>query len=287
VQRISTKELPAWFKLSRYEKLDRIELGEWLRNLFRRARYLNGNRILEEDRKQIECLLRENTWPPLIFTFNDKNVQETMKIKFPDPAKPLETLTVNSLQTGSIAALFNVISYMISTGKDELSRQMAEAVEYVERDTEDKREESNEELDNFLNQPFELLLKSFIKDFAAEKNRVSLLVEVRLSAPDKVIVEDFSRWLTAARREFDFPAEKIFTEAKREDLINYRVLPYLDLTLWAALEQVTIPNAVMAEALFPDAGVDAPYRVRRVTKPKADWAIQWSVLRALHNQLVS
>ena len=102
-----------------------------------------------------------------------------------------------------------------------------------------------------------------------------------------MIVEDFSRWLTAARREFDFPAEKIFTEAKREDLITYRVLPYLDLTLWAALEKVKIPNAVMADALFPDTGVDAPYRVRKVTKVKADWAIQWPVLNALYRQIES
>lgn len=283
MQRISTKELPAWFKLSRYEKLDRIELRDWLPNLFMRARYLSGNRILEEHRRQIECLLRENTWPPLIVSFNDKDIRATMKLPRMDPTKPLETATVQSLQAGAIV----VISNMIFDSKDEFSRQMAEAAEYLKRHNEGKHKEINEDLENILSQPFELLMKSHLKDYAASKIRERLHVEIDLRAPDKVIIDDFSTWLAAARSEFDLPAQKFFTEAKRDDLIAYRVLPYLDLTLWAALEQVTIPNAVMADALFPDAGVDAPYRVRKVTKVKADWAIQWTVLQALKTQLIS
>ena len=283
---ITTKELPAWFKLSRYEKLDRLDVKDWLPNLFLRARYLNRNVVLEEYRKDIECMLRENTWLPLIVSFNDKDIPKFMKFmnrNVTAPAKPLETATVHSMQVGDIVVLSN----MISAGKDELSRQMAEAAEYLKRDNEGKRKEINEDLENFLARPFELLMKSPVKDYGTAKIRERLHVEVDLAAPDKVIIDDFSSWLSAARSEFDLPAQKFFTEAKQDDLIAYRVLPYLDLTLWAALEQVTIEHAVMAEALFPHAGVDTAYRVRKVTKVKADWAIQWTVLRALYKQIAS
>ena len=280
---ITAEELPEWFKLSRYEKLEQLELRDWLPNLAIRAQYLSGFRSPAEHRNVIEDMFREDGKLSLIFDFSDGDIPESMKPNILDPAKSLKTLTVKSLRARYVAWIFNNISH----GEDELSRKVAEAAEYLKPDNEDRHKESNEDLEKFLDRPFDLLVKNHVKDYATSKARGRLRVEVDLEAPDKVIIDDFSRWLAAARSEFDLPAQKFFTEAKRDDLVTYRVLPYLDLTLWAALEQVTIEHAVMAEALFPHGGVDTPYRVRRVTKPKAEWAIQGTVLQALYKQIIS
>ena len=274
---ITAKELPEWFMLSRYEQLNRMEVRDWLPNLFIRAKFLDRNILPEEYRNEIEGLFNESENPPLICGFGDKDIRQILESDGADPAKQLETSTVRSMPAGHEAHAFNTIS----AGESKLARRLARAAENL------KSGEIDEELDNLLKQPIDLLIHNQSKKRSRSAYHDNLSVDVNLQAPDKVIIDDFSRWLKAARSEFKMPAQKLFTKAKSDDLIAYGVLPYLDLTLWAALEQVRIPYAVMADALFPDAGVDTPYRVRRVTKRYADWAIQWSVIAAFYRQIVS
>ena len=54
-----------------------------------------------------------------------------------------------------------------------------------------------------------------------------------------------------------------------ESWIQMGVLPYLDLTLWAYLNDLNVPNRVMADAIYSD-GEGNPNRVRKVTKVWAD-----------------
>ena len=277
MQSISTKELPAWFKLSRYDKLDQIELRDWFPNLAIRSFYLRKKCDLEKYRKEIEAQLHENGNRPLICPYDPAFVEAwILDPRHIDRETPLKTLTVKPMTVYDVAWLFG----WVSAGKVELTRRISEAAGDLNRG------DIDDETYEFLRQPINVLTKhSPEKIFASEG---CLSVDVDLAAPDKVIIDDFSRWLAAARSEFDLPAQKVFTEAKRDDLVNYRVLPYLDLTLWAGLEQVTISHAVMADALFPDVtGVDVNYRVRKVTKRHADWAIDWSTIESLARQILN
>jgi Family of unknown function (DUF6387) len=70
-------------------------------------------------------------------------------------------------------------------------------------------------------------------------------------------------------QESGLPPPKRFARPDFEFWIRMGILPYLDLTLWAYLNDLNIPNRVMADAIYSDDEGD-PDRVRKVTKVWAD-----------------
>lgn len=70
---------------------------------------------------------------------------------------------------------------------------------------------------------------------------------------NKELVGIFEKLLPAWRRQLSIPEPKhsIGKDAPIKKITEYRVIPYLDLIVWAKLSKVKIPNRVMALALFP------------------------------------
>lgn len=107
-------------------------------------------------------------------------------------------------------------------------------------------------------------------------------VSVDLGLPDKVLIEQFKQMLESRRK----PLLKvgIFIENKLrpdfEGWAKFGVLPYLDLSTWAELEGVKIPNRVMADAIFP-AGEGGEEVVRKTTQKIADEMLTKSHLNKL------
>ena len=77
-------------------------------------------------------------------------------------------------------------------------------------------------------------------------------VRVDLGLPDKVLIKQFKQMLESIRK----PLLKVgvFVENKQrpdfEGWAKFGILPYVDLTISAEIEGVTIPNRVMADAIF-------------------------------------
>ena len=55
--------------------------------------------------------------------------------------------------------------------------------------------------------------------------------------------------------------------------VDYAVLPYLDLKLWAEEESCSIPNRVMADAIFPN-GDKGEEMVRKTTQKIANMLME-------------
>ncbi len=66
---------------------------------------------------------------------------------------------------------------------------------------------------------------------------------------------------------------------------KFQILPFVDLSNWAKLEDVKIPDPVMGAALFPNEyDVSLSERIAKVVRPKAKWLTRQSVVSAIEAQ---
>jgi len=96
-----------------------------------------------------------------------------------------------------------------------------------------------------------------------------------MDATDKELVDNFKSYLKAARDAYDLnEGQKIKTSKSiLNRLINESVIPYLDLIIWAQINNKTIPQHILGDWLFPDAMVDVAEKIRKVTRPLAERAV--------------
>ena len=297
---ISADQLPAWFQLSRYRVTNTMDLGEWYENLGWRSIYLTLFRHeLQRHRAEIEGYFHETEGRKLVWTAESGARRDSSpRLRAKTPKELLITTTVGSMLVDSVARF-------IASARDDnsgLGRQLSEAASYVqaERNTfidiksgdaapdfldqaiasRKRRQEAAAAAG--LNEPFDLLER---KDKPLTKDEI-VHVEVDLFASNKLILADFKNWLKAARSVFDIPAQSNYSRTDRANWVINRVLPYLDLTLWAALENVKIRLATMGNALFPDdKDSDLAEKIRRTVGPTAEKLIRPSVMYAIAVQV--
>lgn len=93
-------------------------------------------------------------------------------------------------------------------------------------------------------------------------DKSQMIVNIDLTWPDEVLMQDFENLLKIWRGELDF---EIKNESKisnswaviKKKVLDYKVIPMLDLLDWAAMANVSITNRVMALALFPNGDYDS------------------------------
>jgi hypothetical protein len=113
-------------------------------------------------------------------------------------------------------------------------------------------------------------------------------VKVNLHASEEQLISDFANWLveTKRRRGIDVPKRRISLPDLQE-WARFKVLPYLDLMLWARAHRRTISHQVMGLALFPDEfEVVLSDRVRKVVAPLAHKLVTEDFCAFLRSQAV-
>jgi len=110
---------------------------------------------------------------------------------------------------------------------------------------------------------------------------------INLSATNEQIQNDLIHWLTHYRQAVnDQNQKKLFTQVDFDYWVEYGVIQYLDLMLIAKIEGKKITQNKLARMIFPNEyDVDIVERVRKVTKPTAEWLIKSEIYRALSTQL--
>ncbi len=107
-------------------------------------------------------------------------------------------------------------------------------------------------------------------------------INVDMGLPDKVLIEQFKQLLINLRSALQQVGVSIDNKLRPdfEGWAKFGILPYLDLNTWAELEDVTIPNRVMADAIFP-VGEGGEEVVRKTTQKIADEILTESHLNKL------
>jgi len=102
-----------------------------------------------------------------------------------------------------------------------------------------------------------------------DHNRLHLAIN--LSVPDSMILEEMKLILKQYREAAGVaePPKDYLTPGK---IIEQRIIPFIDLSIWADLMQVRIHNEVIGRALFPD-GEKGEYEVRTAISANAEKAL--------------
>lgn len=69
--------------------------------------------------------------------------------------------------------------------------------------------------------------------------------------------------------------------------VQKKVLPYIDLMLAAELDGLTLGHVQAGKLIFPGLSGNLDNKIRRTTKPNADWLMKKETLDAIRAQLRS
>lgn len=85
-------------------------------------------------------------------------------------------------------------------------------------------------------------------------NDDQLYLSIDISTPDEILLAEFKRLIPVWRKELKIE-KSLFTNSSwnvvKKKIIDYKVIPYIDLLIWGNVNKITIPHGVMAVALFP------------------------------------
>lgn len=126
-------------------------------------------------------------------------------------------------------------------------------------------------------------------------NRGSFLnttaVIIDLSADDEQIKKDFDHWLyefkKTKKRTAENDKDNVTEKMDLADWVRQKLLPYIDLMLAAEFDGFTLGHVQAAKLIFPVLSGESDNKIRRTTKPKANWLMKEETLFAIRAQLRS
>ena len=264
----SVKQLPAWFELKKYERARELTTEDWLLELHHRY-YLQC---------AAECHwqeIRETHWEP-IASYGLVSKLETSVSSFKTlpsliPSNPLHhAITIQPITK------FTAYNFLFcDPNRSEIEAKLAH---FWQGTPSPFKNNEDWELE-----PYQGADTSWESD---------VFLSINLKASDEQLKRDFALWLAEQReRQSIKMPKKNFTQLDYEDWCDLQVLPYLDLTFWAARDDIKIHQHVLAHALFPDAyalGCDIdPVGRLRTTKKKADYLMTQEIMMALDHQVTA
>lgn len=239
------KELPTWFKLEKYEAAKTLDAAGWHKNLFVR------NELLRIGSESFQKALKANFELPRLFmddlAYLRKNPIFTEGSLFILNSFNVRVREESAVRTMTISDLYYEVKHIdidkqIYAQKIILHTDDSEEFWAALYSTEAKKEWS-------VNPLLEELSKFHI--------------HVNLNLPEKLLIEQFAAYIKKiqydkSKRKPDF-----------EGWVKFAILPYLDLKIWEQESKKSIPNSVMANAIFPphEGGEEV---VRKTTKKTTD-----------------
>lgn len=221
------EDLPKWFEINKYKELKNFSFEQWVRVIGDRY---NINQIFESyGVAQLESL---NFTPDKIFCNGITSDRYPANPEL--PRRPFTTKSVKSLSYQDAES----INFFIHSLENNLGIQLH------------NRTTSKTSLELF-DKPYDLIIQS-----TGLSNTPDVHVIIDLSASDSQILKDVQLWLSEYREAAKKPSasNSHYYEKRHEMWLIWRVIPYLDLFLWAKISGVSIINALMAKAIFSDLG---------------------------------
>jgi len=266
----SVNEIPKLFDIKKYEPAVHFDPEGWFNNLMIRktlsekyismgipeemGEYHAARATLETSMKNIDKLLNSPLQPfPPEFDFNDSIVRNNE--------------VVTSLSKNDAYRFYL-----------NLPVQRQQQIEKLDDDDFFNRE-ADEVLRNDLKLPVHhdhILLnteRSFNIDILGYETYHNMAyARINLEASSDVIIKELKKWVAKEKETyFNNAKDKQFTRPNFLKWCNASVLQYLDLSIWAEIHDVTIPNHIMGEAIYPtNKQVNVAEAVRKTTKPIAE-----------------
>jgi len=276
-----------WFDIDNYKTLADMDLMSWFRLL--KSRWLlihsmdhgNANNLSSTAAiiKKIPLFSNNPDYPSLLpdcyspgysFDESDKPVLSALSTEVISSVNR-ESGLVNFKSVNSLNALAIVQTYNIN----ELANTWRDCNSVL-------RGEASEEQVISAVKPLDIILNS------TEYKSAFAHVLVDTESTDEQILGDFKDWLSCYRLESKITVpKKNFTADKVNQWIKAGVIPYLDLTIVARIENRSITQAKLGNLIFPhDYDTCLTERIRKVTKPMAMSLMKEEIINAFQEQMI-
>ncbi len=115
----------------------------------------------------------------------------------------------------------------------------------------------------------------------------SLFLSIDVSTPDDILLSEFKRLIPIWRKELNVekrPSVNSSWAVIKKKILKYKVIPYIDLTIWANANNIIIPHGIMSIALFPYGGRDL-FALTQTTKPFVENLMTFEFLEKLRLEI--
>jgi hypothetical protein len=248
IKRVS--DLPEWFNLKNYVDAESLSTAGWYEQFIVRRDLLS---LIGSDRWHLWKIWKTNTpWTPqgnltnalaLIRTkpILDVTKNELLKAYFYGGA--LQELT-NQHPRYSLGVHLSTVRnlYTAENAIEPEKREYARAFFASHFDSDWTKPLTHKHVD-WIDEPINAISIS---------DSFKVIASVNMLLPDNVLIEQFKNMLQEQRDATKATGLSIQNYRKPDftNWINFGLLPYLDLQIWEREENVSIPNRVMADAIF-------------------------------------
>lgn len=260
-----------WFNLNNYQGLSELDLFGWERQISVRS-WVHFLLFSTETKKEREIALSSESMKEFLARYDDSALRWTERIKANPILEPYKYHEWHKWRESSLKYPFNTFSVMSTTaiwcwysGRDDRFNDVWDCCEL------ENTSDVTEEQQALIETPYNLLCKNRGINTENLTN-----VSIDLAATDEQIKQDFCHWLSEYRKAIGYESnKKNFSDKNLAEWVQWRLLPYLDLLFVAAIEEKTLTQPKMARLIFSDEyDVDIVDRLRRTTKPKAEWLMR-------------
>lgn len=253
----SKKDLPKSFNLNKYDGLEKMSDKDLFRQLYWRSEDLECiNANFPEYGLEFGCEYPMNC--NLGDPFDEiENPHDTDTGPEPRPTKP-KLLSLS--YSGGIRAITRLDISIINQFKADSGYWKGRNIVVTDDDVDDLFTKDNEMFWTVMSEPVSLLNNTLD----------SLYISVDLNTPDELLLEDFSSLLSKWRTELKIgESPKVISggwDMIRRKILDYKIIPMIDLMSWANFTGSKITYEIFAVALFPD-GEKGAFAIAQTIKP--------------------
>jgi hypothetical protein len=189
--------------------------------------------------------------------------------RFDNPKSASETL--------SVALRYRPVGDMqicsILKAADKIEKELKFYAPYIDKY---KNKGPDEELPKEI---FDSYHSAVLKNIEKWPRTNDVFLSVDTTMPDEALIAGFSIWLKNKREELadygrKLKRKRVLSSKDMESWFKNRTLPYLDLLFLSKCLGINIPYHKQGAIIFPDEyDIDLSERIRKVTKPQANWLI--------------
>lgn len=250
---MTANSIPEWFNLNKYENLKFMNRNQWRIIWLKRLIAYEG--LINNEENSIYTI-NENFMSELLLDIEVNNIRDDLLC---------DEDTVHELSETDIFFMYQIAKI---NGNKEFIKVLDDVGKYVEESKEKGKniEDILDEISIFDYLELGLDNSEMMKEI---DNNFSLTISIDPHFSDEVILRQFNNLLSSYRERTQSNG-KLISNNEIKSLIEYKVIPYIDLMLWGMATGCKIRDQEVADALFPDEyNISRIDTVRQTVKKKA------------------
>lgn len=243
------KELQTWFKIESYEDVENLSLRDFHKEFQVRKNIFEGMDFFDGDDQIFKRILDGEPLVSSIFDMKDLTNHSNSHI---------QQVTFKQIDNLKRALeIFSPDSFI--NGTNELKKEIK-------------------------SQPLTVSMRDVIK--RNDESRVFISFDIETSS-DEEVLNSLNVMLPVWRNEYQIKESKLekFGLAKIIKLIDYRILPMMDLLLWAKFKKISLTNTVLSRIVYPRLTdeIRGEEQLKETDRPLAEKALTGETCKSIEN----